>query len=66
MNRIDYYRKKKNLSYKDIAKSASISPAYVCLLAKGGRKNPSKEVMEKIANCIERSVYEVFFLEDHR
>jgi len=61
MNRIDYYKEKRNLRYKDIAEAADVSPAYVHMLAKGKRMNPSREMMEKIAKSIGKSVQEVFF-----
>ncbi|EHI97554.1 helix-turn-helix domain protein [Clostridium sp. DL-VIII] len=60
MNKIDKLRKRKALSYNDIAKSAKISAQYVYLLAKGKRINPSFEIMKSIANALGEKVETVF------
>ena len=60
MNKIDKLRKRKALSYYDIAKSANISAQYVCLLAKGKRNNPSLEIMKSIAIALDEKVESVF------
>lgn len=49
MNSIDYFRKKKGLSYTDIAKKTGYSAAYISMLAKGKRSNPRMNVLKKIA-----------------
>lgn len=61
MNKIDSIKKQKNLTYKDIANATGLTSAYICMLAKGQKKNPSKEVMEKIANVLGKTVPEIFF-----
>lgn len=53
-------RKRKVLSYNDIAKDAKISAQYVYLLAKGKRNNPSLEIMKGIANALDEKVECVF------
>ena len=60
MNKIDKLKKRKALSYYDIAKAANISAQYVCLLAKGKRSNPSLEIMKGIANALDEKVEYVF------
>ena len=60
MNKIDKLRKRKALSYYDIAKIANVSAQYVCLLAKGKRSNPSLEIMKGIANALDEKVERVF------
>lgn len=60
MNKIDELRKRKALSYYDIAKDANVSPQYVHLLAKGKRNNPSLQIMKSIANALEEKVEYVF------
>lgn len=60
MNKIDKLRKRKALSYYDIAKKAHISAQYVCLLAKGKRNNPSLEIMKNIASALGEKVEHVF------
>jgi transcriptional regulator with XRE-family HTH domain len=61
MNKIDAIKKKKHLSYGDISKITGLTTAYICMLAKGQKTNPSKETMEKIAAALEKTVAEVFF-----
>jgi transcriptional regulator with XRE-family HTH domain len=60
MNKIDVLRKKKCMSYADIAKEAGLTPAYICYLAKGKRLNPSLETMQKIAQALGEKVEKVF------
>ncbi|WP_346877149.1 MULTISPECIES: helix-turn-helix transcriptional regulator [unclassified Clostridium] len=60
MNKIDSIRKKKCLSYADIAKEAGITSAYVCSLAKGKRTNPSLDVMKAISHALDEKVEKVF------
>lgn len=60
MNNIDKLRKKKHLSYGDIAKEAGITPQYVSLLAKGERNNPSFDVMKAISNALGEKMDRVF------
>jgi transcriptional regulator with XRE-family HTH domain len=62
MNRIDILRKKKHLSYGAIAKEAGLTPAYIYMLAKGKRTNPSLDVMRKIAYALNEEVGKVFKL----
>lgn len=60
MNKIDFIRKKKLLSYNAIAEKTGLTAAYVYMLAKGKRKNPSLEVMQKIACALESRVEFIF------
>ena len=61
MNKIKYFKNKQRVSYAFIAKLSSLSPTYIYLLASDKRKNPSKEVMEKIAEVFGRTVQEIFY-----
>lgn len=60
MNKIDILRKRKAMSYGDIAKEAGLTPTYIFLLAKGKRSNPSLEVMQKISQALGEKVEKVF------
>ena len=60
MNKIDKLRKRKALSYNNIAKSANISAQYVYLLAKGKRSNPSFEIMKSISSALGEKVEIIF------
>ena len=60
MNRIESIKKKKHLSYNDIAKESGLTPTYIHLLAKNKRNNPSLEAMQKIASALNEKVEYVF------
>lgn len=60
-NKIRKLRLKKSLSMKELALKANISISYLSLLEKGQRKNPSKEIMEKISNVLEENIVDIFF-----
>lgn len=61
-NRIDTIRKKKAMSYEDIARESGLTTAYICYLAKGKRNNPSLEAMQKISKALGESVSKVFLI----
>ena len=60
-NKIKEYREEKGLTLRDVASRSGISIGYLCHLEKGKRDNPSTEVMEKIANTLDKTIPEVFF-----
>ncbi|CAI3578706.1 helix-turn-helix transcriptional regulator [Clostridium neonatale] len=60
MNNIEKLKKKKCMSYEDIAKGANVTAQYIFLLAKGKRTNPSLEVMKSIAHALDEKVEKVF------
>ena len=61
MNKIKYYRELCGMKQKDLAIKSGISFGYLCHLEKGSRENPSKEVMQKIADVLNKSIPEIFF-----
>ena len=62
MNRIEAIKKRRRLSYGDIADRAGVSTQYIFLLAKGRRTNPSFDVMQKIAAALGEKVEKVFLI----
>ena len=60
-NKIREYRKAKNMSMKELAEKSNISIGYLSHLENGSRKNPSTEVMERIAEAMGTSIVEIFF-----
>lgn len=62
-NKIKEYRKKKNMTEKELANLVGISTGYLCHLEKGTRSNPSTQIMKKIADELEESVLDIFFSE---
>ncbi len=53
MTAIEVVIKEKNISYSEIASKIGYSAAYVQMLAKGKRKNPSIKVLKKLASVLE-------------
>ena len=66
LNKIDVLRKKKGLSYREIAKRSGFSAQYIHLLAKNKRRNPSLEAMQKIAAALDESIERVFQIINQR
>lgn len=63
-NKIREYRKEKEMNLEKFAKIAGISTGYLCHLEKGTRKNPSMEIMEKISKALNKTIPEIFFMEE--
>jgi len=62
-NKIKETRIKQGLTLMKLAEITGISAGYICHLEKGTRKNPSAQMMEKLALALNKSIYEVFFIE---
>lgn len=60
-NKIKETRKKQGITLIKLSEITGISAGYICHLEKGTRKNPSAQMMEKIAVALNKSVHEVFF-----
>ncbi len=63
-NRIRNYRKEVGMSLEEMAKEVGISTGYLCHLERGTRRNPSTELMEKIAKTLGKTISEIFFEEE--
>ncbi len=63
-NRIREYRKELGISLEEMAKTVGISTGYLCHLERGTRRNPSTELMEKIAKTLGKKISEIFFEEE--
>jgi DNA-binding XRE family transcriptional regulator len=63
MNKIKELRNLKGLTIRDLAKISDISPSYISELENDSEniKNPSKDVMDRIAKALEATVPEVFY-----
>ena len=57
--RVKYLRKKLRWSQEDLALSANINKNYICDL-ENGRRNPSLEILERIAIAFNISLAELF------
>ena len=63
-NRIDYWRVRRGLTYRNIAETAGTSAQYVSMLAKGQRCNPGLKTMESISSALGKKVEQVFMIGD--
>lgn len=61
MNKMRKIRTSKNMTLEDLSERTGISAGYLCHLEKGTRKNPSVQIMEAIANALDKTVVEIFF-----
>lgn len=61
-NRIEILKKKKCMSYGDIAKESGIAVSYVYNLAKSRQNNPSLNTMRRISTALGERVEKVFDL----
>lgn len=62
MNNIDKLRKIKGLTYAEIGEKAGLTTNYIQMIAKGKRKNPSFDAMQKISRALDEKVERVFQL----
>ena len=60
MNNIKKYRKEKEMKLEELAKMVGVSTGYLCHLEKGTRRNPSIDVMERIAKVLNKTIADVF------
>lgn len=60
-NKIRKFRESKNKTLKELADEVGISAGYLSHLERGSRNNPSKEVMERIAEALNSSIAIIFF-----
>ena len=56
---IRYYRLRKGLSQKELAKRVGITQQYMCCLEKGKKQNPSFPLLGKIADALDVPVSEL-------
>lgn len=61
-NQIRKVREEKGLTLLKLSDLSGVSVGYLCHLEKGSRSNPSIEVMEKIAEALNKTITEVFFM----
>lgn len=54
-------RKERHITLERLSKISGVSVGYLCHLEQGTRKNPSIDVMEKIAKALEKDITELFF-----
>ena len=60
-NKLKMLRKEKGFTLEELSELTGISVGYLCHLENGSRNNPSIQVMEKLAQALNKSVFEIFF-----
>ncbi len=55
-DKIKSLRLKKELSAKQLAEATSLTPAYLSMLEKGKRTNPSLDIIQELANALDTTV----------
>ena len=60
-NTMKQIRKEKGITLTELSIKTGISIGYLSHLENGTRKNPSIEIMDKIAIVLDKSVSDVFF-----
>lgn len=61
INNLKKIRKSKDLTIQQLSDLSGVSMGYICHLEKGTRRNPSRDVMEKIAKVLEEPIIKIFF-----
>jgi putative transcriptional regulator len=64
MNRIKQIRNDASMTLKELHDKTDLSIGYLANLELGHKKNPSRDVMGKIAKALGKTIVEVFFPED--
>jgi len=63
-SRLKALRIEKGITLEKLAEISEVSAGYLCHLENGTRKNPSIEVMERIAKALNSNIFEIFFKEE--
>lgn len=61
INNLREIRKNKNMTIKELSEISGVSMGYICHLEKGTRRNPSRDVMEKISKTLGEPIIKIFF-----
>ena len=65
MNKIKIFRLEKDMTLKELSEKSKVAIGYISTLENDceGNKNPSKDIMERISEALDKTVPEVFFPE---
>lgn len=61
INNLKKIRQEKNMTIRDLAEKSGVSIGYICHLERGTRKNPTIEVIEKLAKALGEPAIKIFF-----
>lgn len=59
--RLREIRESKGIGLNELAKQCNISPSYLSALERGVKKNPTKEIMDRIAEVLSEPVKNIFY-----
>ena len=60
-NRIREIRMEKGMTLEYLSRISQVSIGYLCHLERGTRTNTSMRIMEKMSECLGKSISEIFF-----
>lgn len=60
-NKIKEFRVKRQMSVYKLADIANLSPAYISNLENNHKSNPTKDVMDKLAEALTTTVTDLFY-----
>lgn len=63
-NNIKKYRAQKNLSQRELAEKAEVTPAYIALLETGDRENPSTNILLKLSKALQVPISKLLELDE--
>lgn len=61
---IRFFRKRKGLSLRELAKNSNVSPIYISELENGKKINPSEEILHRIVKCLDLTQTDMIYLLD--
>jgi transcriptional regulator with XRE-family HTH domain len=66
LNRVKNFRQEQNITLKQLSEMTGIAIGYICDIEndEDGKKNPTRDVMQRIADALGKTVPEVFFPEN--
>lgn len=59
--RLREIRESKGIGLNELAKKCDISPSYLSALERGVKKNPTKEIMDKISDVLCEPIKKIFY-----
>lgn len=61
MQKLKECRTKKGYSIRELSEKSNVAYSYISELENGNKENPSKKVMDKLAEALNATVSEIFY-----